>query len=141
MGQPCEAVFCYHQGVMRHIFILALALSLAGLGPLPLSACALLSSQPAECEAQKTSSPCERMNMDESGTRLVSAPDSSCCVLSETPLPPAQSPSLDLSLTAVAAVVPDPLSAIAPVARTRPAFLVPDLSPPALQSLLCTFLI
>ncbi len=128
-------------GQMRRILIIAIVFSLAGLGPVPLSACALLSSRLAECTTPKTQSRCNEMNMDASGTRLIAAPDKSCCFVSNAPLPESQYKASDLSLAAALAVVPDSMGDAPRVQHTPFALPVPDLSPPELQSLLCTFLI
>ena len=126
--------------LVRRILIFALELSLVGLGTGPLSACALFSSQPAECATPKTQSQCDKMNMDESGTQLVAASDTSCCSISQAPIPQSQFRGSDVSLAAPATLL-DPTSD-APVVRPLRAIPVgQDLSPPALQSLLCTFLI
>jgi ABC-type lipoprotein release transport system permease subunit len=58
---------------MRRILSLVIVLGLAGLGPVPLSACALFSAQLAECATPKTQSRCNQMNMDESGAQLLAA--------------------------------------------------------------------
>jgi hypothetical protein len=125
---------------MRRILIFGMALSLVGLGPMPLSACALFSSQLAECATPKTQSQCDQMNMDESGTQLVSASDTSCCFISKAPIPQLQKKASDLSLAAPIAVL-DPTGDTPRIQRLLPVLIVHDLSPPTLQSLLCTFLI
>jgi hypothetical protein len=117
-----------------------LAVSLVGLGPVPLSACALLTSKLAECVTPKTQSRCDKMNMDESGIQLVAASDTSCCIVSRAPIPQFQSKATDLSLAARIEVL-DPTGDTRRIQQLPPALIVQDVSPPSLQSLLCTFLI
>src|SRR5215472_10834737 len=64
---------------VRRSFIFVLALSLVGLGPVPLSACAIFSSKIAECATPQTKSRCDQMNMDESIPKVAAAPNASCC--------------------------------------------------------------
>src|SRR2546426_12246744 len=90
---------------VRRSLIFGLALSLVGLGTGPLSACALLTSQLAECATPQTQPQCAQMNMDESGTPLAAAPDTSCCLASKAPIPPLQSKATDLSLAAALPVL------------------------------------
>jgi hypothetical protein len=126
--------------LVRRSLTFALALSLVGLGPVPLSACALLSSKLAECATPKTQSRCDQMNMDESGTQLVATSDTSCCFISKAPIPQLQYKASGLSLAAPIAI-PDPTPDTPRIQRVPPALIVQDLSPPTLQSLLCTLLI
>jgi hypothetical protein len=126
--------------LVRRSLIFALALGLVGLGPVPFSACALLSSKLAECATPKTQSRCDQMNMDESGTQLVTASDPSCCFISKAPIPQLQYKASDLSLATPIAVL-DPTGDTPQIQRLPPMLNVRDLSPPTLQSLLCTFLI
>jgi hypothetical protein len=126
--------------LVRRSLIFALALSLAGLGAVPLSACALLSSKLAECATPKTQSRCDQMNMDESGTQLVTASDTSCCSISKAPVPQSQNKASEPSLAAPIAVF-DPTGDTRRIQHLLPVVIVRDLSPPSLQSLLCTFLI
>ncbi len=125
---------------VRRSLIFGLALSLVGLGTGSLSACALLTSQLAECATPQTRSQCDQMNMDESGTQLVAAPGTSCCFVSKAPIPQLQYKAGDLSLAAPIAVL-DPAGDTLRIQRLLPVFIVQDLSPPSVQSLLCTFLI
>jgi hypothetical protein len=123
------------------MLILGLALILAGLGPVPLSACALFSAKPAECATPKTQTRCDRMNMDEVGTRAVASASTSCCHVAQAPLPEPQYKSYDLSLSAVPSVIRGALLEPPAAGNQGPAVDVQDPSPPPLQSLLCTFLI
>lgn len=125
---------------MRRSLIFALALGLIGLGPVPLSVCALLTSKLAECATPKTESRCDQMNMDESGTQLVAASDTSCCIVSKAPVPKLQYKASNLSLAAPLAVLG--LTGDTPRVQRLPLVLIAqDVSPPSVQSLLCTFLI
>ena len=126
--------------LVRRTLIFALALSLVGLGIGPLSACALFSSQPAECATPNTQSQCAKMNMGESGTQLIPAPDTSCCSISQAPISQSQFKGSDLSLAAPVTVL-DAMGDVPFVRPMRAVAVVQDLSPPPLQSLLCTFLI
>src|SRR5713101_7310598 len=111
--------------MMRRMLIFGLALSLAGLGPAPLSACALFSSKLAECATPKTQSQCDQMNMVESGTQLVAASDTSCCVVSKAPIPQLQYKASDLSLAAPITVL-DPAGDTPRTQRLLPIFIVRD---------------
>src|SRR5712692_3260609 len=124
---------------VRRSLTFALALSLVGLGQVPLSACALLTSRLAECATPKTQLQCDQMNMDESGAQLVAAPDTSCCLVSNAPVPQFQYEASGLALAAPVAVL-DP-TGDTPRIQRLPALIEHDISPPSLQSLLCTFLI
>ncbi len=108
---------------------------------MPLSACALLSSRLGECTTPKTQSRSSEMNMDAGGTQVFAAPDTSCCFVSKAPPPESQYQASDLSLTSTPRAVPDPMGEIPRVPHILPVVLVQNLSPPPLQSLLCTFLI
>lgn len=135
-----RSVMCHPFSMLRKTLILLLALSLVGLGPVPLSACALLSSKLAECATPRTQSQCDQMNMDESGTQLVTASNTSCCFVSKAPIPQLQYKASGLSLVAPIAVLD--LTGDPPrIQRLPTVLIVHDLSPPTLQSLLCTFLI
>jgi hypothetical protein len=127
-------------GLVRRSLIFALALSLVGLGPVSLSACALRTSKLAECATPKTQSRCDQMNLDESGTQVVTASDTSCCSISNAPVPQSQNKASGLSLAAAIAVLV-PTGDTPNIQRLSPVLIVHDLSPPSLQSLLCTFLI
>jgi hypothetical protein len=86
--QDCiVSVRCHTFSVLRRILILALALGLVGREPAPLSICSMLSSKLAECATPKTQAHCHQMDMQECGTRLAVAPDTSCCFASNAPLP------------------------------------------------------
>ncbi len=125
---------------MRRILSFVIVLGLAGLGPVPLSACALLNSKLAECATPKTQSQCDQMNMDETGTQLVPASNASCCRISKAPIPQLQCKASDLCL-AVPIVVLDPTGDTPRIKHSMPVPVAQNLSPPRLQSLLCIFLI
>ncbi len=128
---------------MRRILSLLIALGLAGLGPLPVSACALVYSQPSECATPQTQTNCTRMGMDqaEKPPVSVSPASKSCCVISEAPLPEAQTWAGSFSVAAVPAVASSVVVAAQPVESDWSRDVEQDLSPPPSQSLLCTFLI
>src|SRR2546425_11310604 len=126
---------------MRRALSFGLALSLMGLVPAPLSACALFSSRPAECATPQTESQCDQMNTDASGPQLAAAPSTSCCVVSQAPLPESQTKPTEFSLAPTHAVVPELTWDLPRLENARPADVARDVSPPSLQPLLCTFLI
>jgi len=80
------------------------------------------------------------MNMDESGIQVVPASDTSCCSISQAPIPQSQFKGSDLSLAAPIAVL-NPTGGTPRIHRLLSVPIVQDLSAPRLQSLLCTFLI
>ena len=123
---------------MRRVLSFLVALGLAGVAPLPVSACALVSSQPSECANLQTKTECERMGMDqaEKPPVTVSNAGKNCCVVSEAPLPEAQTWTGSFSV----ATAPAPASSIT-IESTWFSEVKQDLSPPPLRSLLCTFLI
>lgn len=125
---------------MKRLLIFVLALSLAGLGSVPLSACALFNSPLTECATPQTQSQCDHMNMEESGIRLSSASAASCCDLSKAPVPQAKHEKLGVPLALRVAAVN--FSYSIPVVDPVPfVSLAKDISPPPEQSRLCTFLI
>jgi len=129
--------------VVRRALILGLVACLVGIGPVPLSACALLSSSMAECTTPQTQSQCDRMSMmdlDESGNNLVAAPDRSCC-LASAPLPVSQFKSSGPSLETIPLVVSVQMGTAPCVREVHSTIFVQAPSPPRTQSLLCTFLI
>ena len=128
---------------MRRILSLLIALGLAGLGPLPVSACALVYSQPSECVTPQTEANCGRMEMEQAQKPpvSVSAASKSCCVISQAPLPEAQAWVGSFSVAAVPAVASSLVVAAQPFESPWSRDVKQDLSPPPSQSLLCTFLI
>lgn len=128
---------------MRRILSVLVALGLAGLGPLPVSACALLYSLPSECATPQTEAQCERMGMTqaEKPPVTVSAASKTCCSLSEAPLPEVQTWSGDLSVATPPAAVSAVIAVTAAIESERTFDPLLVLSSPPLQPLLCTFLI
>ena len=107
---------------------------------MPLSACALVSSKMAECATPKTESRCDQMNMGECGIQLVAASETSCCVISKAPIPQLQPKESGISLAAPFAVL-DRTGDTLRIQQLPPVLIAQDVSPPSVQSLLCTFLI
>ncbi len=126
---------------MRRTLIFASVLSMLGLGTAPLSACAILSSQQAECAAPATQSDCEHMNMDDGAINVAALMDTSCCHTNNAPAPTSLQGSSDLPLATIASFVFDSTVQLPQVQEDRSAGIAPDLSPPALQTLFCIFLI
>lgn len=131
---------CYALGVLRRILTAALALSLIGLGPVPLSACALFSSKLGECATPQTESQCNKMNTEESGPHFGAAQGQSCC-FARAPFPLTQHEASVLSDLSGPPAILGLEAAARPSRDARPAPSNQDLSPPRIQSLLCTFLI
>ncbi len=122
------------------LLAIVLAVSLFVLGPVPLSACALFSSKLAECATPKTQSRCDQMDMDEDGSSIAAAPGTSCCYISNAPLSESQYKAPEHSLAAAPAGL-DTTWEFPRAEEQGPTDAVQHLSPPRLQSLLCTFLI
>jgi hypothetical protein len=99
-----------------------------------------MSSKLAECATPQTQSQCDKMDMDESETSFVAAPDRSCC-FANAPLPVSQFKASGLSIASVPSVTPSHVGAAPRVRDAQPAVIVLAPSPPHLQALLCTFLI
>jgi len=114
-------------------------MSLVGLGSVPLLACRVFSSKLAECAAPKSQSQCDQMNVDKNSTQLVTA-ETSCCVASNAPIPEFQPAASGFPQPAPIAVL-GAMDNISRLERSLAAPMVPQPSPPAFQSLLCTFLI
>lgn len=127
---------------MRRTFSFVVALGLAGLGPLPVTPCALAHSQASECATLQTRTDCERMGMNqaEKPSVKVSPASKTCCAMSEAPLPEVQIWSGDLHVATAPAAVSEAIAET--VSNENPGFsdLFADLSSPPLQPLLCTFL-
>lgn len=126
---------------MKRLLLAALALSLTGLGPVPLSFCALFSAKAAECAKPETKSECNRMDMGTTAAKISPAPSTSCCDLSRAPVPESQQKAFGVDLTAISHTVRSATEMIAPVYRVDSYATEQDISPPLLQSFLCTFLI
>jgi len=80
------------------------------------------------------------MDMHDRDTKLAAVPDPSCCY-SKAPLPDSQFKTTELSLPATPLAVADTMWHLPRMQEKRSADVVQDLSPPSLQSLLCSFLI
>jgi hypothetical protein len=128
---------------MRRILSFVIALGLAGLGPPPVSACALLNSQPSECATPQTETHCDGMGMEqtEKPPGTISNASKTCCAVSEAPLPEAQTWAGSFSVATAPAAAASIAVATRPLATGWSNDAKQDLSPPPLQSLLCTFLI
>jgi hypothetical protein len=126
---------------MQRILSFLIALGLASLGPLPVSACALMYSQVSECATPQTETRCEQMGMDQAEGPSASASSKTCCVLSKAPLPDAQTRAGDLSIAKAPATVSNIILATPAGERTLSLDPRLDSSPPPRQPLLCTFLI
>jgi hypothetical protein len=127
--------------LMRRLLLMGLTLSLIELGPVPLSACAFLSSKAAECSTPRTESRCNEMNLGDTVAKLLAAPNASCCDLSRAPVPESQQNASKTSLAVTTLVVPEVAWIAPPIRRDRLSYAAPDMSPALLQSFLCTFLI
>lgn len=125
---------------MKRLLIFVLALSLAGLGSMPLSACALFHSPLTECATPQTQSQCDHMNMEEGGIRLSAASAASCCDLSKAPAQQAKCEKFSVPIAARVAAVNSTYHVPA-VHRVPFVSIAKDVLPPPSQSLLCTFLI
>lgn len=128
---------------MRRILAFIVALGVAGLGPLPASACAMLHRQPSECATPKTKTHCERMGVDHAGEPPVTVSNSSksCCSISQAPAPETQTSAESFEVAAPPALTPSVVVARPPVESVWSPDIAQDSYPPPLQSLLCTFLI
>jgi hypothetical protein len=135
-----QGVYLLDLELMRRVLIFGLAFNVFAAGFTPLSACALLSSQTAECAEAKTPSPCDQMYGPSAGTQLSRGSDKSCCVASQAPLPELQFKGVEVGPAVTIAVSQDTLSVPGVIPYSK-FFVVDNPSPPSIQSLLCTFLI
>lgn len=116
---------------------LVLCLTLVFLAPLPLSACAMLAGLPAECQPQPD---CAAMDtMEACATMSMQMDMTSCCQVSDAPLPQAQQKVSTLDVCADALPVLHPGAAIVQPDFHVTAVSLNEHSPPDLQSVLCTF--
>jgi len=127
---------------MRRIFIAVLALTLPSVGSLPAAACALASAKLAGCGTPKPASGCHRMKSAAGHKQIASKPDQSCCFAAPQ-IPPSDSryKTSGVSLSTAPLMSSDPLETVPKFDIGRSTEVLHDLSPPALQPLLCTFLI
>jgi hypothetical protein len=126
---------------MRKLFILVIAVSLAGLGQVSLSASALYSSNRFGCASSRVRSDCDEIDMSTSSLQLATPEDTSCCSVSS--LPAGESHFVISDTTFAVAYSPTVLS-VGDAPRVRNLLtniLQHDYSPPASQSRLCIFLI
>ena len=126
---------------MRKLFIFVMAVSLAGLGQVSLSASALFSSNRVGCSVSKIRSNCDEMDMSTSSPQLAAPEDTSCCFVSSLPAGESHfvisNPSFAVAYSATDLSVGD-----VPQVQNLPVnILQHDYSPPASQSRLCIFLI
>jgi hypothetical protein len=126
--------------LMRRLLILGIALMVFVAGLVPLSACAMLSSGATECAQEMTQSPCHQMQAHNGGAQLSGGSDSSCCAISQAPLPEMQYKAADVS-PATTTTVTSNLLVVPPSSSSTTLSVVENPSPPSFQSLLCTFLI
>ena len=133
---------------MRRVIIVVIVVSMAVLASTPVPACGLFFSQIAECETAQTQMQCDGMDMRMGVQDDVSHPSPSCCqpsvtscLVSHLPPPVAQNksgetvaPIARVSANAVANTLSIPKQSI-------PDLQWHEISPPRIQSLLCTFLI
>lgn len=127
--------------LMRRLLLVALALNLTGLGPTPLSVCALFSSKAAECAKPETKSECDQMDMSSGAAKISSAPKTSCCDLSRAPIPETQQNASAVGLATVADLATDAIELAPPAHQKISSLTEQDISPPQIRSFLCTFLI
>jgi hypothetical protein len=126
---------------VRRNFLLAIVLSLATVIALPCSACDLSYCKNAACEGPKAPCQCDRMGMEDHCTQVAAQSGGSCCVQAPMPMPVAQYKAPDVSPASVPAVVIGTLQHLPLLSDERAAKDMQGLPPPALQPLLCTFLI
>jgi len=126
---------------MKRLLAITVAVALFGLGPVPLSLCAQLSSKAAECASPATESPCDRMEMAGDAVKMRSTPNTSCCDLSRAPVSERQQKASEIGLTAISQIVSDATGMVHVINQEISSRGEQDISPPRLQSILCTFLI
>jgi len=126
---------------MKRFLTIIEALALFGLGPLPLSLCAQLSSKTIECVTPATESQCNQMDMGNSDVKISAGPNSSCCDLSRAPIPDRQQKAFEFGLTTISHIVSRAARIPHPIHQLNYLHIGQDVSPPLLQSFLCTFLI
>lgn len=119
------------------------AFGLAGFGPLPVSACALLHSHANECAIPPTMADCERMGMvqAEKPPVTISNAGQNCCSISNAPSPEAQTGAVSFAVATAPALASHIVLATQPVANPWSPGVPHTCLPPPAPSLLCTFLI
>jgi hypothetical protein len=128
---------------MQRILSMLIALGLASLAPLPVSACALLHSHTSECASPQTKVDCGHMAMEQEQEPLitVSNRNKTCCGISQAPLPEQQTWGGSFAVAAPPAPASSVVAAATPLVSARSSDIARYTSPPPLQSLLCTYLI
>lgn len=126
---------------MKRLLTCVIVFGLAVLGPAPSSVCSLLSSIVGECASADTQARCDQMNMNVPPAQTVAARSEPCCLISQAPLPESRNEAPKISLQNELGVVPTPVIGVFRFHDARSSDAPEDLSPPPLQSLLCTFLI
>ena len=137
----------------RRILIAILGLSLASLSPVPLSACAMLMSLPADCAPAPAepmpASHCEHAvspeaQMEQNQAKLqANASELPCCQVTAAPVPDTGAGMGKTEVAPTPAVLEDALQAtsVRVFERTATQAERDFSSPPDRQPLLCTFLI
>lgn len=126
---------------MRRLFILVLAVMVAGLGVVPVSASSFFSSNRIGCTPSQIAIHCDGMDMEAGSARMAAAEKTSCCFISG--LPAQDSPFVVSAQTVVRAptAIPVPPGDIPRVRAVAADILRHDFSPPASPSRLSVFLI
>lgn len=138
--------------MQRRLLISMLCLSLAGLAPVPLSACAMLMASPADCspapaKAAPAVSHCEQAATAEGANQDTFQADASklpCCELRAAPAPDASAGISKVNVAPASASLEDGPQAVPSQALDRTIAQTEFeqfTSPPDRQPLLCTFLI
>jgi hypothetical protein len=130
---------------VRRAIIFAIVVSLAALATTPVPACELFSSQVAECKAAHTQMQCDGMDMEmnvhDDVPHLSPPCQNTCCVISQVLRPEAQYKSNE-TLVLIARVSANAgANTLFIPKESIPVLQREDISPPRIQSLLCTFLI
>lgn len=127
---------------MRRILSSLIALGLAGLGSVPVSACALVHSHTSECATPQTKVVCEHMAMEQAqeAPLTVSNANKNCCAFLQAPLPEARTWAGSFAVAAVRAMASGVSVTTQVFQGPRSLEKATDSSPPPLQPLLCTFL-
>lgn len=128
---------------VRRIVGLMVALGLAGFGPSPVSACALLHSHANECAIPPAMTDCERMGtvQPEQPPVTVSNAAQNCCAIANAPSPEAQTWAGSFAVATAPALASNIIVRTPPVASPWSPGVPQTSSPPPAQSLLCIFLI
>ena len=129
--------------MMRRALSFIVALGLAGLGLLPVSACAIAHSQLGDCGTPQTKKDCEQMGMHHPAKPGVKglAGSKECCVVSEAPAPEARTWAGSFAVAAPPALAFSLLVTAQPAESAWFPKIPTNSSPPPLQTLLCIFLI